>query len=213
MPKLSASKLAARRQHILKSAAVCFDREGFHRTTIADVRREAKVSTGAIYTYFPNKEALIRALLEDAQADRSAQLARASAAPNPRLSEARLLSEWVSNVFTKDGNHVARVNVNLWAEALRDRSVAKLAQTALREARQSVAKVVAWQLAQESAPKRDLEAKDVAAVLIGILLGLEVQEAIGVKLDAAGITRVLNELFPVDGLASQAKARPRNKRR
>src|SRR5687768_12211797 len=142
MPKLSSAKLEARRLHILRAATVCFDREGFHRTTIADVRREAGVSTGAIYTYFPNKKAIIRAMLEDAQLARRAQLAAAAQDAGADGSERAVLMQWAHRVFTEEGARIARIDVNLWAEALREPAVAELAKRALENATQTVAGVV-----------------------------------------------------------------------
>jgi AcrR family transcriptional regulator len=195
MPKLSRAKLEERRQHILRAAAVCFDREGFHRTTIADVRREAGVSTGAIYTYFPNKEAIIRAMLEDAQVTRRGQLAEAAPGAGARRSERAVLLEWAHRVFTEEGAHIARVDVNLWAEALRDPSVAELAKRALENATQTVTGVVERELRRSSVAVPGIEPRDVSSVLVAILLGLEVQAAVGVALEPNGILRVLNELF------------------
>jgi TetR/AcrR family transcriptional repressor of uid operon len=59
MPKLSKDQQEFRRQRILAAAERCFTRSGFHRTTMLDICREAGVSAGALYIYFPSKEALI----------------------------------------------------------------------------------------------------------------------------------------------------------
>jgi AcrR family transcriptional regulator len=194
MPKLSRAKLEARREHILQAATRCFDREGFHRTTIADVRREASVSTGAIYTYFPNKEAIIRALLQDAQRTRRVQLEEAARHADARKSERAVLLQWAERPFTAAGAHLARLNVNLWAEALRDSVVAGLAKQSLTNATRTVADVVAREMG--SRPVSGGTARDVASVLVAIHLGLEVQRAVGLKLAASGILSVLEELFP-----------------
>src|SRR4051794_9104406 len=115
MPRLSRERLDDRRRHILRAATVCFARDGFHRTTIADVRRQADVSTGAIYTYFTNKEAIIRAILEQARHDRRAQLAGpalpgGSAQPRARkksatdaLPQALVLLDWTRAIFSDHG--------------------------------------------------------------------------------------------------------------
>ncbi|HMJ14542.1 MAG TPA: helix-turn-helix domain-containing protein [Polyangiaceae bacterium] len=214
MPKLSRAKLEARREHILRAAAVCFDRQGFHRTTIADVRREAGVSTGAIYTYFPNKEAIIRAMLEDAQRTRRAQLdegARAAA----KHSQRAVLLQWAERAFTEEGAHVARVNVNLWAEALRDTAVAGLAKQSLANATRIVADVVARELSRTPQTAAGVRPHDVGSVLVAIQLGLEVQRAVGVELEAQGILSVLDELFraeppaPARRRAARAKSKSR----
>ena len=170
--------------------------EGFHRTTIADVRREAGVSTGAIYTYFPNKEAIIRAMLEDAQLARRTQLDEATPDAGGKHLERAVLMQWAHRVFTEEGAHIARVDVNLWAEALRDPSVAELAKRALENATQTVAGVVDREMRRTSRAPPGIDPRDVASVLVAILLGLEVQTAVGVALDSNRILRVLTELFP-----------------
>lgn len=201
MPKLSRAALEARREHILRAATRCFDRGGFHRTTIADVRREARVSTGAIYTYFPNKEAIIRALLEDAHHTRRAQLARAA---EHAQTERAVLLQWAKRPFTKEGVHLARLNVNLWAEALRDPVVSALARQSLANATGTVADVVARELGPRPAPGST--PRDLASVLIAIHLGLEVQQAVGMKLDGAAIVRVLQALFPPQAAPAPVRA-------
>lgn len=62
MPKLSDSQQEMRRTRILDAAEQCFARSGFHRTTMQDICREAGVSAGALYVYFPSKEALIEGI-------------------------------------------------------------------------------------------------------------------------------------------------------
>lgn len=45
-----------KRQQILRAAIGLFSRDGFYRTTIQRIAREAGVSTGSIYQYFGDKE-------------------------------------------------------------------------------------------------------------------------------------------------------------
>lgn len=80
MPKLRPETQAARREHILDVALQCFARSGFHRTTMQDICKAAKVSPGALYLYFDSKEALIAGLVErdrDEFAERFALVAQA----------------------------------------------------------------------------------------------------------------------------------------
>jgi AcrR family transcriptional regulator len=209
MPKLSKAALDERRNHILRAAEQCFAKNGFRSTTIEDVKREARVSTGAIYTYFPNKEAMMRALLEAARDDRRKQLERATQGGNGAVGngavgngaggtgadgQALLLLEWAAAVFGPEGQHAARIDVNLWAEALRSARIGKLARAALQEATEVVSRVVAAQLEAKSTPEA-VDAKAAASLLIAIYLGLEVQTAVGMKLDVDGMAKVLATLF------------------
>ncbi|RUO40902.1 hypothetical protein CWE22_01515 [Pseudidiomarina aestuarii] len=73
MPKLPAEELTKRKQHILSAAARCFSAKGYYHATMRDVLAEAKLSSGAVYHYFPSKESILAAL---AQADSEAVTAR-----------------------------------------------------------------------------------------------------------------------------------------
>src|SRR5437667_1456748 len=57
------------RQALLEAAIARFGRDGYRRCSIAEITRDAKLSGTAAYAYFPNKEALfIAAVDEDAAA-------------------------------------------------------------------------------------------------------------------------------------------------
>ncbi len=53
------------KDEILKAALKLFTQKGYFNTSVADIRREADVSTGTIYHYFKNKEAIADALYQD----------------------------------------------------------------------------------------------------------------------------------------------------
>jgi AcrR family transcriptional regulator len=63
MPKVTEEHVEARRRQILSAALRCFAREGFHRTTMQDIFREAELSPGAVYSYFKGKDELIGAIV------------------------------------------------------------------------------------------------------------------------------------------------------
>ncbi len=53
------------RDEIMQAALKLFTEKGYFNTSIADIRRQADVSTGTIYHYFKNKESIAEALLCD----------------------------------------------------------------------------------------------------------------------------------------------------
>jgi AcrR family transcriptional regulator len=59
------SKGAQTRQAILRAAIARFGREGYRSTAVADIARDAGVSGTLAYAYFPNKEALFLAALDE----------------------------------------------------------------------------------------------------------------------------------------------------
>lgn len=56
---------AQRRAQILDGARACFLRKGFHAATTAEISAEAGVSVANLYQYFPAKDDLVKALIED----------------------------------------------------------------------------------------------------------------------------------------------------
>lgn len=55
-----------RREEILRAALECFHDLGYQKTTIADIKARAKVSTGSIYHHFSSKEELFAELYLEA---------------------------------------------------------------------------------------------------------------------------------------------------
>jgi AcrR family transcriptional regulator len=53
------------RAQILAAALKLFSRIGYHGTSLRDIARAAKASTGNVYHHFPDKEAIFTALIED----------------------------------------------------------------------------------------------------------------------------------------------------
>ncbi|GGY39705.1 TetR/AcrR family transcriptional regulator [Pseudoduganella albidiflava] len=54
----------ARQDKIIEAAIACFIRKGFHATSMRDIAKEASVSLGNLYTYFPGKQQLIAEVAE-----------------------------------------------------------------------------------------------------------------------------------------------------
>lgn len=53
-----------KKTRVMQTARRLFVQQGFHNVSIPAIVKEAKVSTGAIYSYFPNKEALAQEIHE-----------------------------------------------------------------------------------------------------------------------------------------------------
>ena len=62
---MGVAKGARTRQEILTAAIIRFGREGYRATSVADIARDAGVSGTLAYAYFPNKEALFLAAVDE----------------------------------------------------------------------------------------------------------------------------------------------------
>jgi AcrR family transcriptional regulator len=65
VPRVSADQLEARRQQILAGARACFARHGYEGATVRRLEEEIRLSRGAIFHHFRDKESLFLAVAED----------------------------------------------------------------------------------------------------------------------------------------------------
>lgn len=122
MPKLKPDTQRARRDHILDAAGTCFARQGFHRTTVQDICREAELSPGALYVYFDSKEALIAGLCERDRAEFAQRFADLAAAPDFFAA----LDELSRHYFFDDPAEMRRVAIDMGLESTRNPRVADI---------------------------------------------------------------------------------------
>ena len=115
---------------------------------------------------------------------------------------------WAAAVFGPEGQHAARIDVNLWAEALRSARIGKLARASLQEATEAVSRVVTAQLRARGTPDA-FDPDTAATLLIAMYLGIEVQMAVGMKLDARAAAKVLATVF-ADFLPSGERTKGRS---
>lgn len=63
-PSLRAEQVAQTRDALVRAGRQLFGNKGFRSTSVDDVAREARVTTGALYHHFPTKTALFEAVFE-----------------------------------------------------------------------------------------------------------------------------------------------------
>lgn len=125
MAKLDEKTQAARRERVLNAAEQCFARQGFHRTSMQDICREAGISAGALYVYFESKEALISGICEREMHELTA-----------RLNSVRAAADFMQGLVALGEAYTVhqppeklRLQVEINAEALRNPAVAKIVHT------------------------------------------------------------------------------------
>ncbi len=84
------SKGQRTRRRLLEAAVRRFAADGYRRTSVSDIAREARLTPAAVYAYFPSKEALFRAAVDD---DAAALIERARP---PRDERGPLGDRWLA---------------------------------------------------------------------------------------------------------------------
>jgi AcrR family transcriptional regulator len=122
MPRLTEDRRLRQRQRVLDAARLCFARQGFHATTMADIIREAQMSAGAVYGYFSGKHDLGLTAMDQEMARLSTALEPVFAGPPPgglRVAVQAIL-ERVAALSDGSETDFCRMTVNAISEARRD---------------------------------------------------------------------------------------------
>ncbi|RJQ75640.1 TetR/AcrR family transcriptional regulator [Pseudonocardiaceae bacterium YIM PH 21723] len=133
MPRVSQEYLDTRRRQILDAAAVCFARDGFHATSMPDIFTEAGLSAGAVYRYFPSKQAIFDALMGSAMHPVH-QALRDAAKLEPPLQIPEIIDlihrEMITSLNTENATSLL---VQFWAEAMRAPRIREAQQQGIAE--------------------------------------------------------------------------------
>ncbi len=127
MPKLKPEEIENRRREIIVAARTCFLRNGFHQTTTDEICHEAAITPGGLYHYFGSKEEIISAVIEDTTRATVADLTSTAEASGDMRSAVEALSslffEWARD---PEIDNMTRLNVEIWAETLRNEKLAEI---------------------------------------------------------------------------------------
>lgn len=167
MPKVSQEHLDARRDEILDAACACFSRKGFHETTIADIREESGLSTGAIYGHFESKDAIVRAAAARARERLEAMLEIARAEADPRRGLQRLYEALTACATApgEKGLESSRLEVRLRAAAIHDPELRAIVRRWYRTLIPEIAELVARIREDENQPGDPADERVARAIL------------------------------------------------
>ncbi len=195
MPKVTQQYRDARRGEILAAARRCFLRDGFHATSMQDLFAEAGLSSGAVYSYFPSKDDMIIAIAEE-NIQGVVAMIHTSATQQPGRSVGAVMADVLSTVQAgHDSDGLGGLALLVWAEALRNPSLAARFNELLRPMRADVAEVVRANQSSGDLPA-DATPDAVAGVLISLVPGYLVQLSLLGPEAVDGIPDAVRALWP-----------------
>jgi len=174
MPRLKPEEVETRNREILDAARACFLRKGFHGTSTDDICREASITPGGLYHYFGSKDELIAAVIEDAAKQAVANLsALAEESANTR-SSVRALSALVSqSAKDPDVELATRLDLDIWAETLRNEKLANTTKQAWRIRRGWLESLIESGIA-EGYYAKEVDPRGLASLFMILWLGMRV---------------------------------------
>jgi AcrR family transcriptional regulator len=174
VPRVSEQHLTARREQILDAARICFLRNGFHQTSMQDVIKEANLSVGAVYRYFPSKTDLITAIAEQVVGQIAATF-DALLAEEPPLPLVVALDRAVDLVTTNTGpDGVLRLALQIWSESTTDPALAEFVDKVYRRIRDILVTLARRAIERGDLPA-DADPYEVGVVLFALMPGYALQ--------------------------------------
>src|SRR5262245_24556123 len=176
--------VVARPRQAVNPPMRCFAREGFHRTTMQDIFREAELSPGAVYSYFTGKDEIVRGIIVDLMGF----LGETAAALSDPLPDGRLrrpgealaeLVEGYQGIQLGTFDDLARLLPHLIGEQQRDPELNAAVQTGLERVRAGYEKLA--RAAQEHGElNTEIDPVHIGRLLIALVQGLLIQYAVDV---------------------------------
>ena len=188
VPKVSEEYRAERRAHILAAARRCFVRNGFHESSMQDLVDEAGISSGAVYRYFPGKDAVIEAIAEQNLEQVVTVLQRSVDGGMGAPEAVASVLGFVAARHAEDG--FAAIAVLVWSEALRNPALAQ------RLRRSNDAAVELLRERKPASERHNHSPNAVADLLLCVLPGFLMRLAISGPEAVSAIPRTVEELFP-----------------
>ncbi len=148
-----APRAEARRTQIRAAAASCFRQHGFHGTSIAQISKAAGMSTGHIYHYFENKEAIIADIVAQ---DLERALTLTAEMRSARDVKTAMVERAIEGVEHNLDPSTAGLQLEILAEAARNPHIADIVRAADQACRDSLAETLRAQ--RQAAGHQDSEA-------------------------------------------------------
>lgn len=177
---------------IIEAAQRLIARQGVEKTSMRDIAAEAGLTTGAIYYYYPSKEALLYDVMDHATAITSniiEMLQGSRADPEAVLDEIarQVRQRLLTDSSTRRLRYYLAYQAALGDEALREKFAVDYAAQAERTAR-----LFNFVFNTERKPQ-DLP---LAVIMVAALDGINLQQFIGaLPVDVEELARVYNEFF------------------
>lgn len=173
MPKLKPEELETRRREIIEAARTCFLRSGFHQTTTDEICREASITPGGLYHYFSSKEEIISAVIEQSARTIIDKLRpMIEGADDVRSAFRQVLDFYVDFLQDPDVDNITRLDIEIWAEMLKNEKLAAINRAAWALRRQWLEALIRRGIAEGVYTQSNIDVTGFASLMLAILVGM-----------------------------------------
>jgi AcrR family transcriptional regulator len=193
VPKVSQQHLDARREQILMAAVVSYGRKGVQATRMQDIYDETGLSPGAVYRYFPSKQAILDAVFDKSLENNAALMANFQEADDP-LEAIDGVAQAVFGMLDEPNMQVMqRASVSITAEALFEADLAgKMA--GLQQDMATRLGELAARAQGAGLMSTEVDADYAGRVLLAIFEGFRLQKLLDPSVDTARFVEAMEQI-------------------
>ena len=183
-PRMPEEHAEFRRKQIIAAAWDCFTENGYHETTVRDIARRMKTSTGVIYRYFKGKDEILEEVNRCGQEGTAQFLDLAARKETSREAIAELLRVYGEEMSEADRVQNARGAIALWAEALKRENYRRICESQQGPVFDRLTRLISRGIAAGEF-KVTLDPEVFAGFILALLTGLQVQSVLFPGLDTS----------------------------
>jgi len=175
-PKISEEQASARREQIIMAAVSCFADKGFHKTTMQEICKAARLSPGAVYNYYESKDEIIQEIcrMGDEMNDNLFEFAGSQQYSSPIAAYKSALSLFINQYKQPLYQTSVRMDAMFLAEALHNCDLADIGINSYHKILDQIIALVE-DSQQQGDIDNELSSTAVAQVLFSLVQGMSSQ--------------------------------------
>ncbi len=194
MPKVSKEHLDNVKEQIMQAALICVARKGFHQTTMRDICREAKLSIGAVYNHFKNKEAILAEVTKQGRQAKELVFQKVNECRSAREGSS-VLFQFIFNSYKNEAfKTYGSIDVETYSEATRNEEIRQIMLEDLEGLITPLAEFIRrWQ--ERGEIRKDIAPDYLANYLVALSIGIKIDLLVQSGLTVGGFEDVVEKAF------------------
>jgi len=176
-PRVTNEYSEFRKQQIVTAAWECFADKGYRETTIRDIARKLRLSTGIIYCHFRGKAEILQAVQECGRANTEELLDRMARDRTTREAVREIVRAVALQMPVAARRRNAQAAIHLWAEAIKKTSYRRIYLRQYKIIEQAISRIASAGV-KRGELRKDIRPEAFAAYLLALLYGLQVQSVL-----------------------------------
>ena len=177
MPRTTSEYSEFRKRQIVAAAWECFADKGYQATTIRDIARKLKLSTGIIYCHFRGKADILEAVQECGRSNTEEMLDGLTRGKTFREAVRAIIRAVALQMPVADRRRNAKAAIHLWAEAIKKPSYRRIYLRQYRLVEKAMSRIVSEGV-ERGELRKEINPDAFAAYLIAVISGLQVQSVL-----------------------------------